>query len=127
MITFNNQKIFDSGQAVLYPKIAELRTQEHVSPTGKNIALHSLGHQPRLYEQHGTLIADTPDQVRERMVAIEALMDGLTYPLVDDFLNLSVQAVLIRIHAQPLTAVGPRFKTDYILEYLVPHSPATSC
>lgn len=122
VITFNQQNLFDSGPAVLRPSPRKLRQQTHVSATGQSVTVQSLGHEPQLYEQTGTLLSDTPAGLRQTMTAIESRMDGLAYPLVDDVQRLSIDAVLIHIEIQPITAVGSRFKADYTLRYLKPQN-----
>lgn len=120
MIKFNAQSLFNSGPAVLHVHALEPRQHAHTAAHGESTSLHSLGYEPRKIEQHGTLLADSPPELRALIQAIENLSDGLAHTLTDDSQNFATEAVLSNTEILPTMAVGTRFKADYTLTYLEP-------
>jgi len=68
--------------------------------------------------QTGTLLADDVACINDLLDAIEDQLDGRAYSLIDDTGRAWDDTVMLRFEPGPITAVGPRCRVDYTIDYL---------
>lgn len=117
-VTFDGQELFASGPARVEDRGASLRhaQQEPVGQLGARVV--GQGRAARQLVQTGTLLADSPEELREQVTAIEAYLDGLPHELVDEHGRAWANVVMLAVEPRGLVGVGTRWKLEYRVNYV---------
>lgn len=118
MTTFNDQPLFTSGPSGITPGEVALRAREQDAPLGDGAALLSQGKRTRPITQRGQLRADGPAALYALMDAIEDMIDGQAYTLVDGGGRSWPGCVMTRFDPSAVTRRGPRVSVDYTIHYM---------
>jgi len=118
MTTFDGQALFDSGPARFHIAGLALRHAEQPAPYADGTNVVAQGREARPITQTGTLLADDIKTMHNLMDAIEDRLDGAAHPLIDDTGRSWDDTVMLRFVPGPITAVGPRCRVDYTIDYL---------
>ena len=117
MIFFNSNNLFVSGPSRTTPGPIELRTAKQDAPVGVGAALLSQGTRARTIEQRGRLLADDSAALYALMDAIENMIDGHAYVLVDEHGQTWSDCVMTRFEPGQVTRQGTRVGVDYRILY----------
>lgn len=117
-ITFDGHALFESGPASVQAQGTALRHAEQAPLHGQGARVLSQGRTARQLEQRGVLLADSPDALRQQSEAIEAYLDGLAHPLVDDVGRTWPGVVMLRFEPGDVEPAGVRWKLAYRVTYL---------
>jgi len=117
MTTFNDQPLFASGPSRITPGPLTLRGSEQDAPLGNGAALLSQGTHTRPITQRGQLRADDPVALYELMDAVEDMIDGRAYTLVDHEDRAWTGCVMVRFEPGAVLRRGPRVSVDYEIAY----------
>ncbi len=123
MSSFNAQPLFDSGPHHFLVHGLAQRHEVHDRPGSDGAALTSLGATPRHIEQRGTLLADHLSAMEQQRQAIESLLDGQTYTLIDEADRQFEQVMMTKFEPGPVRRVGLRLAMDYRIDYVQNGSP----
>ena len=118
MASFDNELLFNSGPTEFRIGKAELRYTIQYPPGSTGILINSQGQEARQIGQTGTLVADTIEQLKQQIDAIEAKVDGLLYELVDTVGRVWTSTAMLSFDHEQFIRTGVRWKTDYHVEYL---------
>ncbi|MFW6059379.1 MAG: hypothetical protein ACODAQ_04315 [Phycisphaeraceae bacterium] len=117
-ITFDNEFLFTSGPARIHVGGRSLRHATEHALGARGVQLFSQGVEGRPITQTGVLIADASEQLQQQVDAIEAKLDGVPRLLVDHLDRTWPNVVMVKFEPAAFTRLGPRWKTDYRIEYL---------
>ncbi|XAL97945.1 hypothetical protein OT109_10070 [Phycisphaeraceae bacterium D3-23] len=117
MTTFNTHPLFASGPSRTSPGPTELRTAKQDAPAGVGAALLSQGTHARTITQRGQLHADNVAELYELMDAIEDMVDGRPYTLIDEHGRAHPDCVMTRFAPGTVTRRGTRVMVDYEIHY----------
>lgn len=123
MSRFNDQPLFDSGPHHFLVHGLSQRHEIHPRPGGDGAALTALGTTPRHIEQRGTLLADDVAAMEQQRQAIEALLDGQTYTLIDNAGRSFQTVMMIAFKPGPVRRIGLRLAMDYRIDYVQNGTP----
>ncbi len=117
-ITFDNEDLFASGPSHLKAGGQSLHSATEHPVNAKGVRLFSQGVTGRAMIQEGVLIADTPDELREQLDAIEVKLDGTPRTLVDHLEREWTNVVMLEVKPAEVAPLGPRWKVDYRIDYI---------
>lgn len=118
MTRYKNLNLFSSGPHRITDRGPEQRHLAHAPPGADGAVITTTGHEPRRFDQTGTLLADDPADLQAQLDAIEAAMDGRSGPLVDDLGRTHEHTLMTRFEPGPIHRRGGRFAVDYTATYL---------
>jgi hypothetical protein len=119
MSTFDRQPLFATGPHTFHVAGLELRHADQPAPDpgyrGHHLLPQGIG--PRPITQHGDLLADSPDDLRQQVARIEAMLDGRACELIDHLGRSWPHTVMLSFEPQSPVRVGPRLRLSYVVRY----------
>lgn len=118
MITYNGLDLFGSGPSVTQPGplVSRDAVAENLGAIGASVIAQ--GMTPRIITQIGTLIADTRQQLRQLIDAIESEVGLSGATLIDEFENDWPECFMQSFEHEPSGQLGPRVTARYTITYL---------
>lgn len=121
MSTFDGQDLFAGGPVTTHVGGLMQRHELHELPGADGAKLTALGATARRIEQRGTLIADDPASLRQRMARIEAMLDGRVAALVDEHGATWPGTVMLAVAPSRMRRTGARWAADCTITYVQTH------
>ena len=118
LITFDGQDLFSSGPTRVHVGGASLRHARERPLTTRGEHVFSQGVNSRTITQTGTLVADTEQALHKQIEAIEAKLDGIAHPLVDDQQRTWPNVIMTAFEPATILPLGTRWKVDYRIAYV---------
>ena len=118
MSSFNGQELFSSGPHRLEIGGVSLRHAVHETPGSQGVQITGQGRGARSIVQTGDLLADSMAALRTLITAIESMVDGRPYVLLDDYGESWPNTVMTEVAPVRINRVGPRYHAWYRIEYL---------
>jgi hypothetical protein len=117
MSSFASKNLFASADHGFHVHGASQRLAEHDQPGVNGTRLTGLGRSARRIEQTGLLIADDLASLQQQLDAIEAMVDGAAYTLVDHLGRSYPNVMMVRFEPGPIERLGSRLAVGYHIDY----------
>ena len=118
MSSFNGLDLFSSGSHRFEIGGVGLRYALHETPGSRGAAITGQGQNTRRILQAGELAADTVSALRGLISAVEQMLDGQAYVLVDNHGASWPNTVMIEFKPSRTVQTGPRYWVSYRVHYL---------
>lgn len=118
MSRYAGQDLFSSGPHRFTPGGLTLVHETAHIPGEAGVRLTAVGQSARAIIQQGTLLADSLPELRQKMAAIESLLDGQSHPLLDDREQTFSDVVMTAFTPQVIGRIGTRWSVEYRIDYL---------
>jgi len=118
MSSYRGQNLFGSGAHQFHVGGLTLKHMLHEVPGGRGVRISAQGYTGRGITQTGDLLADTPEQLRGLMDAVEACLDGRVGELRDEIGRLWANVVMLSWEPAPMRAAGSRWAVAYRVQWL---------